>query len=357
MNTRDQRLDVSELGITFVISPSGADLPEGDLVFDVIGHPRGFITHPLTSRHVHVSQSERYEVISGEMEVELDGRMHRLRAGNTMTVPAGSPHRQLPAGSGPGHVRVTVSPAGRTEEYLRHLAALSRDRQFSPAGFPRPLASARMLRDFSDTGYGTSVPLRVQRAAAAAMLAGAPAARPLHSLLRAGATRLWREYAFVDEWDVAAAPRAVYDALADGRTYPCWWRPVYIAVAADGPPAVGSVSHQHFKGRLPYHLHTRSKLVRLEPGRLIDAEVDGDLRGRGVWTLSATASGTHVRFDWTVHADRPLLRVLTPVLRPALRANHNWAIARAIEGLEPYVVEQAHGPREAASEHASAGVS
>jgi hypothetical protein len=37
-----------------------------------------------------------------------------------------------------------------------------------------------------------------------------------------------------------------------------------------------------------------------------------------------------------VRADRRLLRVLTPVLRPALRANHAWAIARAVEGLEPY---------------------
>jgi hypothetical protein len=47
-------------------------------------------------------------------------------------------------------------------------------------------------------------------------------------------------------------------------------------------------------------------------------------------------AGTHVRFDWHVYADRKLLRVLTPILRPALAANHNWAIARAIDGLEPY---------------------
>ncbi len=33
---------------------------------------------------------------------------------------------------------------------------------------------------------------------------------------------------------------------------------------------------------------------------------------------------------------RELLRVLTPLLRPALRWNHAWAIARAVEGLEPY---------------------
>jgi hypothetical protein len=43
-----------------------------------------------------------------------------------------------------------------------------------------------------------------------------------------------------------------------------------------------------------------------------------------------------VRFDWTVHADRALLRTLTPLLRPVFRWNHNWAIARAMAGLEPY---------------------
>jgi len=63
--------------------------------------------------------------------------------------------------------------------------------------------------------------------------------------------------------------------------------------------------------------------------------VVGDLSGRGLWTLTPTESGTHVRFDWSVFADKPILRVLTPVLRPAFRWNHAWAIARAQEGLEP----------------------
>jgi hypothetical protein len=43
-----------------------------------------------------------------------------------------------------------------------------------------------------------------------------------------------------------------------------------------------------------------------------------------------------------VHADRRLLKLLTPILRPALRWNHNWAIARPIEGLEPYVRRHAN---------------
>jgi uncharacterized protein YndB with AHSA1/START domain len=145
-----------------------------------------------------------------------------------------------------------------------------------------------------------------------------------------------REYVFVDEWDVAAPIESVYRAISDARSYPLWWKPVYIDVEADGEPAVGKVSRQHFKGRLPYHLNTRSRITKLEPPHSIAAEVDGDLRGYGEWTLTETATGTHVRFDWRVFADRRLLRILTPVLRPAFRWNHAWAIARAQEGLEPF---------------------
>ena len=146
------------------------------------------------------------------------------------------------------------------------------------------------------------------------------------------------EYVFIDEWDVEAPQAAVFEALADARTYPEWWRPVYLAVNAAGGPEVGRVSHQEFKGRLPYHLKTRSTIVRMDPPREFEVNVVGDLTGRGVWTLTPAANGvTHIRFDWRVVADRPLLRTLTPVLRPLFRWNHNWSIKRAIEGLEPYV--------------------
>ena len=126
-------------------------------------------------------------------------------------------------------------------------------------------------------------------------------------------------YVFVDEWDVAAPREAVFDALADGSTYPEWWRPVYLSVDSEGPPEVGRVSRQHFKGRLPYTLKTRSTLTALDRPSRIEVDVVGDLSGHGIWTLTEKGEGTHVRFDWEVTADRPLLRYLTPVLRPLFR--------------------------------------
>lgn len=144
------------------------------------------------------------------------------------------------------------------------------------------------------------------------------------------------EYVFVDEWEVDAPQERVFDALADARTYPDWWTPIYREVDSDGPPEVGRRSRQKFKATLPYTLSTVSEIVRLDRPNKFEVQVDGDLRGRGVWTLTPRDGKVHVRFDWHVLADRPLLRFLTPVLRPLFRWNHNVAIKSAMRNLEGY---------------------
>jgi uncharacterized protein YndB with AHSA1/START domain len=250
------------------------------------------------------------------MRLVLAGKEHLLGPGDEMTPPAGVPHAQRAAGEGEGRVRVTLRPAGRTQEFLERLASIKVNRW----GWPGPVDAAAIQRDFGAEGSATRPSPRVQDAISRAVLALAS-----------------REYLFVDEWDVAAPRASVFAAISDARTYPAWWKPVYIDVEADGDAEVGKVSRQHFKGRLPYHLRTTSTITRLEPPHIVEADVDGDLRGHGKWTLTdLPGGGTHVRFDWQVFADKPLLRVLTPILRPAFRWNHAWAIARARAGLEPF---------------------
>jgi uncharacterized protein YndB with AHSA1/START domain/mannose-6-phosphate isomerase-like protein (cupin superfamily) len=313
-------LDVRALGVRVEIRRTAGDTGGELFEFDVVGRARGLIAQP----HVHALQSERHEVIEGSMRLRLGGREHRLGPGDAMEVPAGAAHRQRPGDEPTGRVRVQLRPAGETGAFLRRLQAMSDAGALNRWGFPRPVAGARLVQDFAAEGRLAGVPLGAQLRLARGVLA-----------------MTGREYAFLDAWDVAAPREVVFEALADARTYPRWWRPVYLGVEADGPPAVGKESRQHFKGRLPYHLRTRSRIVRLEPPHVVAGEVDGDLRGRGVWTLTEIPGGTHVEFDWRVLADRRLLRILTPVLRPALRANHAWAIARAREGLEPYAQARA----------------
>ena len=154
-----------------------------------------------------------------------------------------------------------------------------------------------------------------------------------------------KEYVFRDEWDADAPQAALFGALTDARTYPEWWVPVYREVTGDCEPAVGCRTRQRFKGKLPYELKTTSEIVRYDAPTMFEVRVEGDLSGKGVWTLTPNDDGTiHVRFDWTVFADRPLLRVLTPVARPIFRWNHDWSAARAAEGLEPYARRRAGLP-------------
>ncbi len=250
-----------------------------------------------------------------------------------------------------------MRPALRQEVLAETLTGLARDGKVSSRGLPGLLQLAVIAREFEDEGYGTRPPLAVQRAVLG----------PLAEIGRRRGYRAWYPdysdpelagraidesaperadgtgYVFIDEWDVDAPIEAVFDALADARTYPQWWRAVYLEVEADGPPGVGAVSRQHFKGRLPYTLNITSTVTRFEPPTEVEADVDGDLSGHGHWSLTQTHGRVRVRFDWRVNADRAFLRVLTPVLRPLFRWNHNWAIARAMDSLEPYARERSPG--------------
>ena len=124
----------------------------------------------------------------------------------------------------------SCGPALRSEELLRRFFRLAEEGKVNAKGKPGLLELALIARDFEPEGYATKPPLAVQRA-----LLG-----PLAVIARnRTAAASPAPYLFVDEWDVAAPREAVFDALADARTYPEWWRPVYLAVEADGPPEVG----------------------------------------------------------------------------------------------------------------------
>jgi hypothetical protein len=128
----------------------------------------------------------------------------------------------------------------------------------------------------------------------------------------------------------------VQDVLIDGRTLPRWWPAVYLRVTMlreGGADQVGSRSELRTKGWLPYTL--RWTLTVTEPisdtGFALSA--DGDLRGTGRWTFLQQGPEVVITYDWRVHADKPLLRRLSWLLKPVFAANHRWAMARGEESL------------------------
>jgi quercetin dioxygenase-like cupin family protein/uncharacterized protein YndB with AHSA1/START domain len=279
-------IEVPDLNLRFEFRETAESTGGAYSEFDVVGNPRGVVT----ALHTHKGQTETHTVIEGTLRVKLRGQVHVLHAGDTLTIPPDAAHWQRSGSDKPGRVRIRLTPSNDIDRFLERLGQMK-----YRAGYPVLRDGVRFIREF-----------------------GAP-------------VLIDTEYTFVDEWHVDAPPEDVFDVLADGTTYPQWWKPVYL-----GAKTEGEYTLQHFKGRLPYHLHTRTRTTASHRPYRLEGETDGDLRGTGIWTLTPTADGgTDLRFDWRVHADRRLLKLLTPVLRPALRWNHNWAIARAIEGLEP----------------------
>jgi hypothetical protein len=144
------------------------------------------------------------------------------------------------------------------------------------------------------------------------------------------------DYRFVTFWRVPATPGEVSAILEDFPGLTRWWPSVYLEADVVEPGdenGIGKAVRLHTKGRLPYTLRWTLRVLesRRPYGFTIGAE--GDLTGRGIWTLKPDGIWTAVTFDWTVRADKPMLRWLSPLLRPLFAANHGWAMARGEESL------------------------
>ena len=224
---------------------TGGELLEYELEFV----PRGFAVRD----HLHPRQSERHEVVEGRLGLVVSGRRHELGPGDAVTVPAATEHRIFPVQDDPIRARFALRPALESEALLETLFGLARAGKVGRRGEPNVLRLAVIFDEFRELGRPTRPSPAVQRAVFAPLAAvGRALGYRARFADEMGARR--GEYVFVDEWDVRAPQESVYDALAEARSYPTWWRPVYISAEADGAPEVGRVARQHFKGRLPYHL-------------------------------------------------------------------------------------------------------
>src|SRR4051794_18780019 len=104
-------IDVGELGLRFEFRATAAETGGAYTEVDVVGRPKGFIR----AMHVHADQDERHTVIEGALKVKLHGKVHVLREGESIDVPRGAPHYQLPGGPGTGRTRVRLTPSGDIE--------------------------------------------------------------------------------------------------------------------------------------------------------------------------------------------------------------------------------------------------
>ncbi len=144
------------------------------------------------------------------------------------------------------------------------------------------------------------------------------------------------DYHFVTRWTVPGTAQEVSDILGDAPGLARWWPSVYLDVRVVEPGDARGVGRRvalWTKGWLPYTLrwHFRVVDVRTPHGFTIAAE--GDFVGRGEWTFTQRGDDVDIVYDWRIRAEKPLLRALTPFLRPLFAFNHRWAMARGLDSL------------------------
>ncbi len=115
--------------------------------------------------HLHPAQDEHFEVLEGEITVELDGRRQTLRADETIDIPRRTGHQMWNAHpTDPARVRWTTTPALRTEQWW---AALDR-----MTGRPTLVSFAPLLREYRDVFRLTAPPQWIAQPLFAALSVG-----------------------------------------------------------------------------------------------------------------------------------------------------------------------------------------
>jgi quercetin dioxygenase-like cupin family protein len=130
------------------------------LSYEILFAPRGI----LTRGHVHPGQTERHEVLSGQMGLEVDGTVHTLSGGQPMVVDAGVPHRLVPVVDEPVRMRIDLRPALRWESLIELAGRLGERRQRNFRGYVNPLLLALLADEYRPEAYASSPPLPVQDA-------------------------------------------------------------------------------------------------------------------------------------------------------------------------------------------------
>jgi quercetin dioxygenase-like cupin family protein len=140
------------------------------LEIETVNPPTG-IREP---EHVHPKQESGARVTSGSLVFEVSGAERRIRAGESIEIPANTPHRFWNDSSEEAHAVQWFRPALNTRSFFERLFGLAQAGDLDERGMPHILQIAVMIPEFSDAIRPTRPPWPVQRATAALL---APIAR------------------------------------------------------------------------------------------------------------------------------------------------------------------------------------
>jgi quercetin dioxygenase-like cupin family protein len=130
------------------------------LLVETIVRPGGFVA----AAHVHPHQTERFEILEGEIGLRTGNEESLLRPGEVATVDPGTPHRFWNAGDGEARFLCEVRPALEFESLIETMFTLASEGKTNRKGMPNPLRLAVIARTHFDTVRLPFPPAVLQRA-------------------------------------------------------------------------------------------------------------------------------------------------------------------------------------------------
>lgn len=141
----------------------------------------------------------------------------------------------------------------------------------------------------------------------------------------------WNDpYDLTTLWQFDAPIDAVWDAIVDVEGWPHWWPGVerVVTLARGDASGFGARRGYVLKSALPFRLTFVTCVTRVEPLRLLEGRVEGELEGVGRCRVGRDGGLTTVRYEWQVRTTRLWMNLLGPLVKPLFRWNHD-AMMRA----------------------------
>ena len=115
-------------------------------------------------RHVHERTVERVSVVEGVLSVSLCSRSnrHELQEGESLTLPAGVPHRFWNDASRPVRIIAEARPGAQLGAALERICQLAQDGKVTRRGAPKDPLQVALLSEESEM-YLTGIPRSIQR--------------------------------------------------------------------------------------------------------------------------------------------------------------------------------------------------
>jgi quercetin dioxygenase-like cupin family protein len=120
---------------------------EGELVvIDAVVAPGGSVA----AEHLHPYQSERFEILEGEVEFKLGGEVVVAKPGDVVLVEPGKSHQFRNLGNEEIRFRTEVRPALSFETFLQTMFGLASEGKTNKKGMPNPFRLAVIMDQHFD---------------------------------------------------------------------------------------------------------------------------------------------------------------------------------------------------------------